>query len=160
MRQKIPDLIGAGLLIALGAAFAIGATSYEVFGEGGRIAPGFMPFVTGVLMAVFGAMVGVEALLRAPREQEDGEDGEDAETGTRRTVVLVFGALFVAVLLIPVLGFLLSFGLLVFGLIWYVEREGLLLGLGLGTGAAVLAWLVFGLLLQIPLPGGVLGLGG
>jgi len=158
MREKAPDLIGAGLLMALGAAFAAGATGYEILGEGGRIAPGFMPFVTGVLMAVFGAMVGVEALLRTPRERED--DGEAAETGTRRTVVLVFGALFVAVLLIPVLGFLLSFGLLVFGLIWYVEREGLLLGLGLGAGAAVLAWLVFGLLLQIPLPGGVLGLGG
>lgn len=157
MREKAPDLIGAGLLIALGAAFAIGATGFDIFGEGGRISSGFMPFVTGLLMAVFGAMVGVEAFLRAPREREDEDEGEG---GSRRTVALVFGLAFLAILLIPLLGFLVSFGLLVFGLIWYVEREGLLIGIGLGAGAAIFAWLVFGLFLQIPLPGGVLGLGG
>lgn len=160
MKEKAPDLIGAGLLTVLGVAFAVGATSLDIFGEGGRIAPGFMPFITGSLLAVFGLMVGVEALLSAPREQEEDDEHPEDEEGSRRTVALVFGLTFVAILLIPLLGFLLSFGLLVFALIWYVERERLLLGLGLGAGAAVFAWLVFGLFLQIPLPGGVLGLGG
>lgn len=165
MRAKTPDLIGASLLIALGAAFAIGATGYGIFGEGGRIGPGFMPFATGLLMAVFGAMVGAEVLLRAPRGQEaesteEVESADEAESGARRIVALVFGLTLVGILLIPVFGFLLSFGLLVFALVWYVEREGLLLGLGLGAGAALFAWLVFGMFLQIPLPGGVLGIGG
>lgn len=161
MREKAGDLIGAGLLVALGAAFAVGATSwFELFGEGGRIGSGFMPFVAGVVLMVFGAMVGGQALLWRRSEETSEPEGESDEEGPRYTVGVVFGLTFVAVLLIPVLGFLVSFGLLVFALARFVEGGGWLLGAGMGIGAAVLTWLVFALFLQIPLPGGLLGIGG
>lgn len=166
MRQKAPDLIGAGILVALGVVFAVGALSgLEVIDERGRIGPGFMPFATGLLLALFGAMVGGGTLLRREAEADgnagEAEAPEDSEEGgSRYTVGVVFGLTLVAVLLIPVLGFLVSFGLLVFAVITFVEREGPILGLGLGTGAAVLTWVVFVLFLQIPLPGGVFGIGG
>lgn len=159
MRGKVPDLIGAGLIVALGAAFAIGATQYGLFGEGGRIRPGFMPFAAGTSLVVFGAMVGAEALLRTSRGS--AERGEPVgEEGSRQTVGLIFALTLVAILLMPLLGFLISFGLLVFALVSFVEREGLLLGAGMGAGAAVFAWLVFALFLQIPLPAGIFGAGG
>lgn len=166
MREKAPDLVGAVLLVVLGAAFAVGAASgFPLMGEGGRIGSGFMPFVAGVLLVVFAAMVGVEVLLRrrpegadAPAEEPGGESGE--EEGSRYTVGVVFGLTLVAVLLIPVLGFLLSFGLLVFALVRFVERGGWLFGVGMGVGAVVVTWLVFVLFLQIPLPMGIFGAGG
>ena len=159
MREKVPDLIGAGLLMVLGAAFAVGAASnFQLFGEGGRIGSGFMPFAAGVLLVVFGAMVGGEALWG--RRPEDESGGGTGEVGSRYTVAVVFGLTLAAVLLIPVLGFLVSFGLLVFALVAFVEEGGLLFGAGMGIVAAFLTWLVFVFFLQIPLPGGFLGIGG
>jgi hypothetical protein len=164
VREKVPDLIGAGLLMALGAAFAVGAASnFQLFGEGGRIGSGFMPFAAGVSLVVFGAMVGGEALLgRRPEGagQLEDEAGGGSEEGSRYTVAVVFGLTLAAVLLIPVLGFLVSFGLLVFALVAFVEEGRLLLGAGMGIVAVFLTWLVFVFFLRIPLPGGLLGIGG
>lgn len=157
MREKAPDLIGAGLLMALGVAFAVGAASnFQLFGEGGRIGSGFMPFAAGVMLVVFGAMIGGEALLGRGSE---GTGRDESDDGSRITVAVVFGLTLAAVLLIPVLGFLVSFGLLVFALVAFVEEGGLLLGAGMGIGAAFLTWLVFVLFLGIPLPSGFLGIG-
>ena len=164
MREKAPDLIGSGLLVALGVAFAIGGTGYGVFGEGGRIGPGFMPFFAGILLVVFGVMVGVGALWRTRGSGEQESDVRDVpgggfEAGSGRTVGFVFGLTLVAILLTPVLGFLISFGLLVFVLVRFVEGESILLGTAVGVGAVVVAWLVFIFFLQIPLPAGIFGLG-
>ena len=163
MRERVPDLIGAGLLATLGVAFATGGTGYGVFGEGSRIGPGFMPFVAGVLLVVFGVMIGVEALLRRGRvpsrplqnTQEGDAEVEEEESG--RTVVVAFGLMLVTVLLIPVLGFLLSFGLLILALVTFVEREGWVRGILLSVGAITVTWLTFVVLLEIPLPPGILG---
>ncbi len=166
MRSKAPDLIGAVLLMALGAAFSIGTlASYNVMGQGGRIGPGFMPFSAGLLLILFGAMVAVGALLGG-RGTEDGADavddeaGEPSSPGSRYTVAGVFGLTLVAILLIPVLGFLVSFGLLIFVLVKFVEGKSLLLAAGAGVGGVIFAWFVFVLFLQIPLPGGLFVAGG
>ena len=163
MREKAPDLIGAGLLVALGVAFAIGGTRYGVFGEGSRIGPGFMPLVAGALLVVFGAMIGVEAALhrgrvpsrRVQNMERGGVEGE--EEGGGRTVAVAFGLMLVTVLLIPLLGFLLSFGLLILALVTFVEKEGWLRGILLSASAIAVTWLTFVVLLEIPLPPGILG---
>jgi putative tricarboxylic transport membrane protein len=163
VKEKAPDLIGAGLLVALGVAFAIGGTEYGVFGEGSRIGPGFMPLVAGVLLVVFGVMIGVEAALhrgRVPsqRVQNMGVGGVAGEEEAGGSVVAVaFGLMLVTVLLIPVLGFLLSFGLLILALVTFVEREGWLRGILLSVSAIAVTWLTFVVLLEIPLPTGILG---
>ena len=163
MRERAPDLIGAALLAALGVAFAIGGTRYGVFGEGSRIGPGFMPLVAGVLLVVFGVIIGVQATLHrgrvpshaAQNTQEGGVEGEE-EAGAS-TVAVAFGLMLVTVLLIPVLGFLLSFGLLILALVTFVEREGWVRGLLLSVGAIAVTWLTFVVFLEIPLPPGILG---
>jgi putative tricarboxylic transport membrane protein len=163
VKEKAPDLIGAGLLVALGAAFAIGATGYGVFGEGSRIGPGFMPLVAGVLLVVFGVMIGVEAALRGERvpsrtAQDMWKGGVEAELEEGgRSVAVAFGLMLVTVLLIPLLGFLLSFGLLILALVTFVEREGWLRGILLSVSAIAVTWLTFVVLLEIPLPAGILG---
>lgn len=163
-REEVPDLVGSVVLVALGLAFAGGSVQYGIYAEGGRLGPGFMPFVAGSLLVVFGATVGVEALLRRrrgvatssasmpPPDREGGQDGR-----TRHSVPLLFGLTLAAVALIPVLGFLLAFGLLVFALVVFVERFEAMVGLGMGVGAVFLAWLVFALFLRIPLPAGLFG---
>lgn len=164
MREETPDFIGAGLLLALGVALALGSVQYGIFNEEGRVGPGFMPFGAGVLLALFAVMIGIEAWLRrarASRATEEPEDGireqaeESEDEAQNRTVGLVFGLTLVAILLIPVLGFLLSFGLLVLVLVTRVERGSFLLGVVLSVCGVAFTWLVFVLFLQIPLPQGI-----
>ncbi len=152
MKERAPDLIGGGLLVALGTAFAIGATRFELFTQGGGIGPGLMPFISGILLVVFGMLVGVEAWWRReripqPREEEEGV--------LNRSVALGFGLTLIAILLVPIIGFLLSFGLLIFALVVLLEREPFWLGLVLSIGAIAVTWVVFVWFLRIPLPQGI-----
>lgn len=184
--RKIPDLIGAIVLMALGTVFTVGAVDYDLFVEGGRIGPGFMPAVAGVLMIVFGVLIGVEALLQTRPDGEEGQRPEDDDRGITdeqsdrpdteatdnreraavdgegeipsRSVFLLFGLTLVALLLTPILGFFVSFGLLILSLVTFVEQAKLVSGIILSVSATAGAWLVFEWFLQIPLPTGILGL--
>ena len=163
VRKEVPGFIGAGLLVALGAVFAVGSSGYGLFGSGGRIGPGFVPFATGVLLIAFGGFIGVQAWRSRAEgashefvEDEAREQGaETGEEGSNRPVALVFGLTLVTILLAPVIGFLVSFGLLVLALVAFVERQSFLLGLALSVVATALTWLVFVRFLQVPLPQGI-----
>lgn len=63
MRIKSQKDFFAGLLfMAVGLAFAWGATRYTV-GTGARMGPGYFPLVLGILLAVLGAVVVFKALV-------------------------------------------------------------------------------------------------
>jgi hypothetical protein len=49
----VPDLIGGLLIFVAGCALAIGATSYPL-GQLTRMGPGYLPLVTGVILAALG----------------------------------------------------------------------------------------------------------
>ena len=70
MRIKSQKDFFAGLMfLAIGIAFAWGATNYTI-GEGARMGPGYFPLLLGVLLAAVGLFVTFEALVV---ETEDGE---------------------------------------------------------------------------------------
>ena len=50
------------MFMAIGVAFAWGATTYTV-GEGARMGPGYFPLMLGILMAILGAAVTFKALV-------------------------------------------------------------------------------------------------
>ena len=50
------------MFMAIGVAFAGGATTYTV-GEGARMGPGYFPLMLGILMAILGAAVTFKALV-------------------------------------------------------------------------------------------------
>lgn len=175
MRRVNPDLVIAGTLGALGAAMAVRSIGYHLLGSGGRIGPGFMPFVAGIALAVFSAWACVEIVVQARRaepgsaaastgeavgtEEATGTAAKSTESpGTKRKVVLVFLLAVGATALTAVTGFLIAFGLLVFVLLAAVEREPLKLAAPISVAAVAMSWLVFIRLLGVPLPGGLLGL--
>ncbi len=57
------------MFIAVGGAFAIGASGYTI-GTGARMGPGYFPLVLGVLLAIIGIAVTFKALVV---ETEDGD---------------------------------------------------------------------------------------
>ncbi len=63
------DFFSGLLFMAVGVAFAWGATSYSV-GTGARMGPGYFPLMLGILMAILGAVITFKALVV---ETEDGE---------------------------------------------------------------------------------------
>lgn len=56
------DFFSGLMFTAVGASFAIGATSYSV-GSGGRMGPGYFPLLLGVILAIMGAIIMFKALV-------------------------------------------------------------------------------------------------
>jgi hypothetical protein len=172
MGQRRGERILCGVLAAGGLAMAIGSFGYHLFGQGGRIGPGFMPFCGGLALACFAAWALAESFVRGAREQTAGAPSGSGETsagtdpageqpaasGSERRVLLVFVLTVAAFALSYLTGFLLAFGLLICALLWFVEREKPWLAVGIGAVATLGSWAVFVLMLQVPLPGGMLGL--
>ena len=63
------DFFSGVMFIAIGLAFAWGATNYTI-GEAARMGPGYFPLVLGALLAALGGFIMFESLVV---ETEDGE---------------------------------------------------------------------------------------
>jgi hypothetical protein len=63
------DFFSGLMFIAVGIAFAWGATNYNV-GEAARMGPGYFPLMLGIVMAALGGFIVFESLVV---ETEDGE---------------------------------------------------------------------------------------
>ncbi len=63
------DFFSGVAFMAVGGAFAWGATNYTV-GTGARMGPGYFPLMLGVLLAIIGAVVAFKAMVI---ETEDGD---------------------------------------------------------------------------------------
>jgi hypothetical protein len=60
------------LFVALGIAFALGARTYSV-GTGARMGPGYFPLMLGVVLAILGAVIAINALIvRTPSGDKIG----------------------------------------------------------------------------------------
>ncbi|MES2185445.1 MAG: tripartite tricarboxylate transporter TctB family protein [Pseudomonadota bacterium] len=56
------DFFSGVMFLAVGIAFAWGATTYSI-GEGARMGPGYFPLVLGLVMALLGAILTMTALV-------------------------------------------------------------------------------------------------
>lgn len=167
-------------LALLGAAAAIGGWGYGVAQDNGQIGPGFLPVALGVLMVVLGGIdtamtlarreptsplvelgpLGAEVDAAAIDTVEESPDvdalGRD-QRQRNRMLATVSAMLLVAVLLVPLLGLLLSLGLLMLAVAIVVERRGIVASLIVTVVTVGVFHLVFGVLLNVPLPTGLIG---
>ncbi|PRY57555.1 tripartite tricarboxylate transporter TctB family protein [Knoellia remsis] len=151
----------------LGLVAAVVGSGYGMFGEGGRIGPGFLPVVAGALTAALCASVAVGVVRRAAHGEpepsiEPVPDIDSTGRSEKQRVLnlwVVFGLTLVALLLVQVVGFLAAFGLLVLVISAVVEKQNVVKSLVITTAALAVVYLLFGLFLGVPLPGGMLGLG-
>ena len=56
------DFFSGLLFTAVGATFAVGASSYSI-GNGARMGPGYFPLILGVCMAILGAIITFKSLV-------------------------------------------------------------------------------------------------
>jgi putative tricarboxylic transport membrane protein len=143
------DVISAAVLAALGAYVFMQSREWAYYGDDGP-GPAFFPaWYGGVLVALSLALIVSTITKQRAAEVVDW-------SGVRRALCtwLVFAACAAAM---PWLGFLLSFSVLTFFLVAVIFRQSLLSAglVALGTSAGF--YVVFPLVLQVPLPTGFLG---
>ena len=137
------DHIAGGVFIAAGAILF--AVSGDLpFGTLASPGAGMMPkLVLGLLMA-FGAILALRAGESPPLAELPWNDLTHAVT-----VVAVSA---VAIALYIVIGFVLSVTLLLFVLLYFIERRKLWPALAVSIGVTVVSYLMFSTLLRSPLP--------
>jgi hypothetical protein len=79
------DFFAGLMFLAVGIAFAWGATNYTI-GTGARMGPGYFPLILGVLLAAIGLAVVFEALV------VETEDGEPIGSFAWKPLLYVIGA--------------------------------------------------------------------
>jgi hypothetical protein len=108
MRIKSHQDFWAGLMfVALGIAFAWGATEYS-FGAAARPGPAYFPFGLGILLALLGALVLLGSLTL-----ETADGGRIGRIAWRPLLVIV-GAVLPFAFLLPRLGMVVALPILVF----------------------------------------------
>ncbi|MBT9489424.1 MAG: tripartite tricarboxylate transporter TctB family protein [Rubrivivax sp.] len=140
------DFWSGVMFIAVGAAFAWGATTYS-FGSSARPGPAYFPFGLGIIMAILGALVLFKSLTI------ETEGGDKIGSIAWKPLIVILGAVALFGLLLPRLGMFITLPILVF-ISAYAGDE-----FHFGEAAAnaavltVFCWLVFikGLSLTIPL---------
>jgi putative tricarboxylic transport membrane protein len=157
--------VAFGVLALVGAAVFVTSFGYGILGEGGRVGPGLLPMVTGLLLLL---LCSGQLLVRL-RRLRTGGDGPPPADGTGvdvfgrteaqrvRQLWTVVVAVPVTVLLIPLLGFLPALGLLILFISAVVERRSPLVALLVAALAVSGGYGVFAEFLDVPLPTGALG---
>jgi Tripartite tricarboxylate transporter TctB family len=131
-------VIGGALVLALSGDLPLGSMAMP--------GAGMMPKLAIGLMIAFGLVLIVRAGESPPFAEIEWSDLPHAAV-----VTLVTAA---AVALYPRLGFIVTMMLLLFVLLFPVERRNILYAAAFSIGATLLAYVLFGLALKAPLPRG------
>lgn len=154
MKIKSQKDFFAGLMyLAVGGAFAIGATEYSI-GTGARMGPGYFPLILGVILAIIGLVISFKATISGP------SDGDPIGKWAWKQVFFIllanfaFGVLLVGVpaLGIPGLGLMVAIVALVViaSVAGYTFEIKEVLGLSLVLAAGSYVVFVWALSLQFP----------
>jgi hypothetical protein len=139
----------AGGCIVLAAAVVLVISSDLPFGTLASPGAGMLPMLLIGLLMVFGAVLFVRARESPPLASIAWAD--------LRHALPVITVACVATSAYTALGFLAVMPLMLFFLIFVVERRPLLPAAAFSISATVLAYAVFGYLLKSPLPRGIMG---
>ncbi len=153
--MKTRDIISSLLIMALGAVFIIGGLQQGLIRRGVP-GPGFVPFLTAMMLVAFGLMV----LLPAIFQKRDGEKVEKffPEHDSLKKVILALIALGLYGMLLNYAGFLITTFLFMTFACRLMEPVRWRTVLIVAVATAVICHLLFIVALDVPLPRGVLGI--
>ena len=177
-RDPRPDLLAGGTFVAVGLAFAVASSRYEL-GSALQMGPGYYPLVLGGLLVALGVGVAAEGLFRrrnprdvpvqdsapapVPGDDAGGDDpggddldGDDTDGDERGPVSWTSMALVVAAIVVFALGVrelgLVPALLIATFLAALAGRRNAVWAAGIAVGLTVLCVLIFVVALQLRLP--------
>jgi putative tricarboxylic transport membrane protein len=159
-------------MAALGIGVAVVGPSYGLSVDGQRIGPGFLPLVAGGGLALLALALLAGTLRKAAieRRERDGVAAERIDPHSEETVDdlgrtmarrqrnmrLVSVALLLTILLIPLIGFLEAFALMMLFVSIVVERRPVVASVIIALVAVAVTYAIFVLFLNVRLPMGLL----
>jgi putative tricarboxylic transport membrane protein len=173
-RHQAAETATLAILGVLGVGVAVVGSGYGI-GVDQRTGPGFLPLVAGVGLALMCAALLLTKLRGSDASDRNtavetpdtnamnlaGDVPEEQPNPTRNHPArLVFGGLIVTIVLVPMIGFLESFALLLMFVSVVVERRPVLPALGVTAVAVAAIYLVFVQFLSVRLPMGLLAIVG
>lgn len=157
------DQIGPGFMPVLTGGFILVASLAEIgrlfLVPKGQSTAG----LGGVAEELSAEAAAAQKAAHAELGAADG-DGEERDTFGRtakqrnRTVPLIFAILLGAIMLTQVIGMLLSLALMMFTIVFFIEKKPLIPALLTSGAVLVVAYLIFVQMLGVPLPQGMLGI--
>lgn len=142
------DHVAAVLLLALGVAVMLLGHDLP-FGTAASPGPGMLPTLAAVVMMALALVLLLQAGSSPPFATIAWDDAGHA--------AIVIVAASAAASLYTVLGFPITIGLLLLGLMWGVERMPLATSLALAVGVTGGTFLLLSSLLKTPMPRGIFG---
>jgi len=147
------DFFSGLMFMAVGIAFAWGATTYKV-GDGARMGPGYFPLMLGVLLAILGAVITFKAMV------VETEGGDRIGAWAWKPLFFIISAnLIFGVLLgglpsfkIPAMGLIVGIYALTFIAAMAGEEFKFKEVLILATVLAIISYLAFIVLLKLQFP--------
>lgn len=149
MRKSVT--ITAVLFLALALGAFIEARKLP-FGRVSAPQPGFFPLILSVMLAIISLLVLVEVV----KGREEGVVPREQLRWNK--IGLALGALFAFAFLFESLGYLVTTFLFVTFLLRAVDREKWGVAIVVAFSASFVSYVLFGWLLQTPLPAGFLGI--
>jgi putative tricarboxylic transport membrane protein len=118
--------------------------------------PGFMPFWTGVILAILSCYLLYDTFKREPSKENDMKILPKKHALYR--VGFIFLMLFILKMVMPFLGFPITVCLFVATILLSLERYSILKSIGYGVAYALVTWLIFEKYLEMGFPKGFLGI--
>lgn len=152
MSKRKVDIIAGTIVTVVGVYVLIQSLQLDLYVEGVP-GPGFFPTLLAVALTLGGALLVATRLAT----QQVADDFEIPTRGQARRSLGLWAAILVATFLIGLIGFLAAMFLLVAAILLGIEGRRGLGAVATIVATPVLAYLLFGSLLQVPLPTGLLG---
>jgi len=146
----------AALLVALGVFVLVETSRIEVPANANAIGPRFFPTVVGVLLVLVGSWLVVDVLRGGHGSMEAAEDIDLTRTSDWRTLGLLSAVFLGHAALLDLLGFALAGTLLFFGVGATLGSRRWARDLAVSVVLATGVYVVFGRLLGVGLPAGLL----
>lgn len=150
------DPVGGLIWLVLGVCFCIGSIKFRL-GNFEKPGPGFMPFISGALLGLFGLILMVSSIVQRLRVEEEQDDKEAWVKENRKKVVLILIALFGYGFLLELLGFLVTTFIFLFFLFKLTEPKRWAMPLVISGITVILSYLFFAIWLKSSFPRGILG---
>ncbi|WP_280356347.1 tripartite tricarboxylate transporter TctB family protein [Nocardia otitidiscaviarum] len=144
-------LAGAGALVIVDAL-----TMSADFTQRGPVGPRAVPVVVGLLLIVVAVVLAVDVLRGGHGPAEAGEDIDLSTPVEWRTVLLLIGVFVANIMLIDVVGFPISGGLLFWGAAYALGSRHYVRDPVIAIALSLLTYIAFVRLLGVMLPGGPL----
>jgi len=150
--MKHRDIVSSLVWASFGALFAVGAWQQGLMRRG-IPGPGFLPFFSGLVLVLVSLGVLIPALARASAKRRSFFP----ESASRRRILIAVAALATYGIALEYLGYLLTTLLFMLSIAQLIERRSWGRVAALACLTAVLSYLLFVVLLEVPLPKGPLG---